>query len=150
MNLTFRTDAFEDAAAMRRTVFMEEQGFQSEFDNVDEDPRTIHLTAYDEGGRLVACARVFPSELEPGTETVPGKWVFGRLATQIAARGNGIGSAVLAEAERLAREAGGREMHLHAQCSAQPLYVRAGYAAYGPIELDEHVEHQWMEKDIRE
>ena len=114
MNLTFRTDAFEDAAAMRRTVFMEEQGFQSEFDNVDEDPRTIHLTAYDEGGRLVACARVFPSELEPGTETVPGKWVFGRLATQIAARGNGIGSAVLAEAERLAREAGGHTLEYRA------------------------------------
>ena len=150
MNLTFRTDAFEDAAVVRRAVFMEEQGFQNEFDEVDKDARTIHLTAYDEDGQLMACARVFPSELEPGTETVPGKWVFGRLATKIDMRNKGIGSAVLTEAERRVREAGGQEIHLHAQCSAQPFYVRAGYAAYGPIEFDEHVEHQWMEKDIRE
>ena len=147
MELAFRTDVFPDAAELRRKVFMEEQGFQNEFDAVDEDERTIHLSAYRDG-QLIGCARVFPSTLEPGLETADGHWVFGRLAVLPQHRGGGAGSRILAEAERLAADAGATEIHLHAQCSAQPLYVRAGYEAYGPIEYDEHVEHQWMMKRL--
>ena len=54
------------------------------------------------------------------------------------------------ESERLAREAGATEMHLHAQCRVTPFYGRMGYAQYGPVELDEHVEHIWMEKLLDE
>lgn len=147
MELTFRTDAFSEAAEIRRKVFMEEQGFQNEFDAVDEDGRTIHLSAYRDG-QLIGCARVFPSDMEPGLEAAPGRWVFGRLAVLPQQRGGGVGSRILAEAEQLAADAGATEIHLHAQCSAQPLYVRAGYEAYGPIEYDEHVEHQWMAKRL--
>lgn len=147
MELAFRTDVFPDAAEIRRKVFMEEQGFQNEFDAVDEDERTIHLSAYRDG-QLIGCARVFPSALEPGLETVGGRWVFGRLAVLPQHRGGRAGSRILAKAEQLAADAGATEIHLHAQCSAQPLYVRAGYEAYGPIEYDEHVEHQWMMKRL--
>ena len=61
-----------------------------------------------------------------------------------------FGAALLAESERLAREAGATEMHLHAQCRVTPFYERMGYAQYGPVELDEHVEHIWMEKLLDE
>lgn len=147
MGFTFRTGFFPDAAEIRRKVFMEEQGFQNEFDAVDEDVRTIHVTAY-EGDAVVGCARVFPSDLEPGLATEPARWVFGRLAVLPTHRGKGLGSQILSQAEQLAAEAGATELHLHAQCSAQPLYLRAGYVAYGPIEFDEHVEHRWMEKRL--
>ena len=60
----------------------------------------------------------------------------------------GLGAALLAETERLAREAGATEMHLHAQCRATPFYERRGYEQYGPVELDEHVEHIWMRKAL--
>lgn len=66
------------------------------------------------------------------------------------ARRGGFGAALLAESERLAREAGATEMHLHAQCRVTPFYGRMGYAQYGPVELDEHVEHIWMEKLLDE
>ena len=39
-------------------------------------------------------------------------------------------------------------MHLHAQCRATPFYERRGYEQYGPVELDEHVEHIWMRKAL--
>lgn len=143
--MEFKTDRFSDAKMVRERVFMEEQGFKDEFDEVDADERCIHVTAY-EGGELVGCARVFPSELEPNTSTAPGKWVFGRLAVLPDQRHGGKGSLILAEAERAAREKGAAEMHLHAQCSAMPFYDRSGYAAYGSVEYDEHVEHQWMSK----
>lgn len=148
MALTYRNDAYEDAQAVRRAVFMDEQGFQNEFDEVDQRPDTVHVTAYDETGALVGCARVFPDD---GTDTNAhgeGAWIFGRLAVMPEARSGGLGSQILAESERMAKERGAREMHLHAQCRVQPFYQRAGYEPYGQIEFDEHVEHQWMGKRL--
>lgn len=149
MEITFGqgAEAFEDAAAVRTRVFMEEQGFKNEFGPEDEASEMIHVTLYGDGV-LLGCARVFPATLEPMLEDAPGRWVFGRLAVLPEARKGGLGSLLLAESERIAREAGATEMHLHAQCSAQPFYAKAGYAAYGPVELDEHVEHQWMAKTL--
>ena len=149
MEITFGqgAEAFEDAAAVRTRVFMEEQGFKNEFGPEDEASEMIHVTLYGDGV-LLGCARVFPATLEPVLDDAPGRWVFGRLAVLPEARKGGLGSLLLAESERIAREAGATEMHLHAQCSAQPFYAKAGYAAYGPVELDEHVEHQWMAKAL--
>lgn len=144
MDLRFGHGNFEDARIVRTRVFMEEQGFQDEFDTVDDDPRTIHVTLYVDGA-LVGCARVFP---DPDHPHQPGRWVFGRLAVLPEARHGGFGAKLLAESERLAREAGAAEVHLHAQCRVTPFYERAGYEQYGPVELDEHVEHIWMKKAL--
>lgn len=147
MALAYRSDRFCDAEAVRRAVFMEEQGFCNEFDAVDERPDTIHVTAYDEGA-LVGCARIFPDDGSDTNAHSATGWIFGRLAVMPEARKGGLGSLILAESERLAREQGATEMHLHAQCRVQPFYQRAGYEPYGPIEYDEHVEHQWMRKAL--
>ena len=146
MELRFEHGNFDDARIVRTRVFMEEQGFQDEFDDIDDDPRTIHVTLYD-ANALVGCARTFP---DPDRPDQPGRWEFGRLAVLPEARRGGFGAALLAESERLAREAGATEMHLHAQCRVTPFYERMGYAQYGPVELDEHVEHIWMEKLLDE
>ncbi len=138
---------FDDAKTVRKRVFMEEQGFKNEFDDVDTAPQTIHLTAYIDN-QLAGCARFFPSDLEPNTETAPNKWVFGRLAVLPEMRKGGIGSAILSECEHIAAKNGAREMHLHAQCNAAKFYENAGYESYGSIEFDEHVEHQWMSKEL--
>ena len=144
----FNSHDFDGAKAVRIRVFMEEQGFQNEFDGVDQDPRTLEITARDAQGEPVGCARVFPSELEPGVETQEGRWVFGRLAVVPEHRHGGLGSQILAYSEEAARSLGACEMHLHAQVSVMPFYERAGYEAYGPVEYDEHVEHRWMRKRV--
>ncbi|HIW76134.1 MULTISPECIES: GNAT family N-acetyltransferase [Gordonibacter] len=144
MEIRFTQSNFDDARHVRTRVFMEEQGFENEFDDIDEDARTIHVTAYLDGA-LAGCARTFPDFERPEE---PGRWIFGRLAVLPEQRGAGLGAALLAESERLAREAGATEMHLHAQCRVTPFYERTGYTQYGPIELDEHVEHIWMKKSL--
>lgn len=144
MDVRFKQGTFEDARFVRTRVFMEEQGFKDEFDDVDGMPATIHVTAYlsDE---LVGCARTFPDH-DHAEES--GRWVFGRLAVLPEARKAGLGAALLAESERLARAAGATEMHLHAQCRVTAFYERAGYECYGAEELDEHVPHIWMKKAL--
>ena len=144
MEQTFQQGNFDDARIVRTRVFMEEQGFQDEFDEIDDDPSTVHVTLYVDGA-LAGCARTFPDCEHPGE---PGRWIFGRLAVLPESRKGGLGAALLAESERLAKKAGATEMHLHAQCRVTPFYERAGYRQYGPVELDEHVEHIWMRKAL--
>ncbi|MEY8436289.1 hypothetical protein AAK967_00870 [Atopobiaceae bacterium 24-176] len=57
---TFNSHDFDGAKAVRIRVFMEEQGFQNEFDEVDQDPHTLEVTVRDAQGEPVGCARVFP------------------------------------------------------------------------------------------
>lgn len=128
MELRFEHGNFDDARIVRTRVFMEEQGFQDEFDDIDDDPRTIHVTLYD-ANALVGCARTFP---DPDRPDQPGRWVFGRLAVLPEARRGGFGAALLAESERLAREAGATEMHLHAQCRVTPFYGRMATRSTAP------------------
>ena len=92
MELRFEHGNFDDARIVRTRVFMEEQGFQDEFDDIDDDPRTIHVTLYD-ANALVGCARTFP---DPDRPDQPGRWVFGRLAVLPEARRGGFGAALLA------------------------------------------------------
>lgn len=147
MAITFQTNNYPDAQKVRKSVFMDEQGFKDEFDDIDTDDRMIHITAYVDG-KLAGCARTFPAELDAHCENAPGRWVFGRLAVLPEMRMLGLGSKILSECEQIAKSSGATEMHLHAQCNAQHFYEKNGYSSYGPIELDEHVEHQWMKKDI--
>lgn len=143
MDIRFEQGSFDDARRVRERVFMEEQGFANEFDEIDDDPATVHVTLYVDG-ELVGCARTFPDPDHPE----PGRWVFGRLAVLPEHRHGGFGVALLTESERLAREAGATELHLHAQCRVTPFYERAGYEQYGLEELDEHVPHIWMKKAL--
>lgn len=63
LDIQLKTGCFEDAALVRRAVFMDEQGYENEFDQIDEDPGCIHVTLYVDG-QLTGCSRVFPEELE--------------------------------------------------------------------------------------
>ena len=126
------------AAAIRRTVFMEEQGFRDEFDEIDA--RASHLVLYDRD-TPAATGRFYR---QPGGDT----YIVGRIAVLQPYRGRRLGAAILRTAEQAVRRRQGRRIALHAQVQARPFYEKQGYTAYGPIELEEHCPHIWMCKDL--
>ena len=126
------------AFALRHEVFVSEQGVPLELELDADDERALHLVAFD-GVRLVGTCRV----VHDGE-----KAKFGRLVVARDARGGGIGSALLGEAERRARALGAQQMVLAAQTSAIGLYERAGYTARGDVFLDAGIEHVTMEKRL--
>ena len=54
MDIQLKTGCFDDAALVRRVIFMDEQGYENEFDAIDEDPNCIHVTLYVRACRLLA------------------------------------------------------------------------------------------------
>ena len=157
MAITFKDrDNRPDAFNVRASVFMVEQGFTYDFDGLDDNSGVIFITAYDDASDNpswpVATARIFPAELEAhfpeDMDAGPDSWVVGRIAVRPEYRHTGLGSRILAEAERVAAANGAADMHLHAQVRAMGFYHHNGYVEYGPYGYDEGVPHQWMKKPL--
>lgn len=127
-----------EAAAIRQEVFVEEQGFHNEFDDID--PIAVHLLVL-EGETPVAVGRTFPDET--------GKiWHLGRICVRKPWRGCHLGRKVMEGLEAAAKERGAEKLVLSAQVQAKGFYERLGYRPYGEEYLDEFCPHIAMEKTI--
>ncbi len=126
-----------DAKEIRKAVFINEQGFQNEFDEIDN--KAAHIVLYDEDEIPVATCRVF---WDSGKNT----YVLGRLAVIEKYRGKNIGSVMLEEAETYVQKKEGKTLILHAQCRAVDFYKKSGFIEFGNVENDEGCPHIWMKK----
>ena len=128
----------EQALALRVQVFCVEQGVELQADRDGLDDESIQILAIDSARVVGTCRVLMDGEI--------GR--LGRMAVEARARGRGIGAAILAAAERSAREAGARLMRLHAQRYVEDMYAAAGYAAYGAPFDEEGIPHVSMEKRL--
>ncbi len=126
-----------EALAVRLPVFVDEQGFVDEVDDIDNT--ATHLVLFDDETPIGTC-RVFPSD-------EPNRYILGRLAVLKAYRGQGCGGDLIAAAECYVRSLGGTSLILHSQCRAQAFYGKCGYTPYGDIEDDQGCPHIWMKKE---
>ena len=128
----------EDAMNIRRNVFMSEQGYKNEFDEIDE--RALHIVIYN-NEKPVATCRIYRED---------NTYILGRIAVDKSYRGLHLGTVILAEAEKIVSQKGGTEIILHAQCRVRGFYENSGYEGYGPIGEDEGHPHIWMRKVINQ
>ena len=125
----------EECRYIRQTVFVDEQGFQVEFDQLD-DTAVHFLICVD--GHPAATARMMTGET--------GEYIIGRVAVLPQYRSDHLGSRIMQLAHREAERRGGKKTVVSAQCRVQPFYESLGYVASGAIYLDEFCEHIHMEK----
>jgi predicted GNAT family N-acyltransferase len=135
---TVNAEEIDAALALRERVFVGEQGVTVAADRDGLDPESIHLIAVD-GGAVVATCRLLASD---------GVLKLGRMAVEPAYRRRGLGAALLAEAERVARAEGSQRIVLHAQTYAEGLYAEAGYERVGGVFVEEGIEHVQMERTL--
>lgn len=121
--------------ALRRTVFIEEQGV-SEADEVDDkDDTAIHLLARV-NGQPTGTARLL---LNGATGKI------GRVCVLAPARGTGLGAALIrASLEELRRHPQITSAKLGAQTHAIAFYERLGFTATGPVYDDAGIPHRDM------
>lgn len=125
--------------ALRRQVFIHEQGVSPEDEQDGKDKDAVHLLALL-NGFPVGAARILPPAMTDGQSAK-----IGRVCVIRDHRGKGIGEAILAECHKSARRLGARRAILGAQISAQTFYERLGYQAYGGVFDDAGIDHRMME-----
>lgn len=128
-----------EATEIRTQVFIEEQGFQSEFDDIDAV--ALHVVIYLDGA-AAATGRTFQEDNGSAV------WHLGRIAVRKEFRGRGLGLAVVRALESAAEQEGGRVFELSAQTQARCFYEKAGYTAQGGVYKEEHCPHIKMVKRL--
>ncbi|EBA13596.1 GNAT family N-acetyltransferase [Roseobacter sp. CCS2] len=125
--------------ALRRQVFINEQGI-SEADEIDDlDPVGVHLLAVI-NGQPVGTARIL-------IDGAIGK--IGRICVVREQRGTGLGAALVnASIDYLRGQNGITHAKLGAQDHAIGFYARLGFAATGPFYDDAGIPHQDMIREL--
>lgn len=136
MKFQFYKELPEEAKIIRTKVFMQEQGFENEFDDIDY--HCLHLVIFQDD-KPVGCARMYEKNQQ---------MILGRIAVLKEYRQLHLGSYILKCLETKARELHYHETVLSAQVRASDFYRKNGYDAYGEEYLDEYCPHIHMKKRL--
>lgn len=138
IRITQGIEAAPEAVLIRKAVFMEEQGFENEFDSVDT--YAFHAVLFTDENIPAACGRLYSNDSKC--------FIIGRIAVQKPFRGKGLGERIVKALENKARELGGHETELSAQVRAMGFYEKLGYFPFGEEYLDEYCPHISMRKKL--
>ena len=125
-----------DVKMIREEVFMQEQGFENEFD--DLDTVSTFVVIYDHN-LAIATGRCYPKD---------DSYIIGRVAVRKQYRKQGIGKQVIIALEEVIQNKGGHNVELSAQQRVQGFYESLGYTVVGGVYMDEHCPHVRMVKTI--
>jgi len=149
MTVTVRraeTEADREAAlAVRREVFIEEQGVPEDIEVDGKDDEAVHFVAIDDGNPIGA-ARLRATDASTVPEGTIGK--VERVAVVADRRGEGLGRAVMAELESTAAALGLEELELHAQLHVEEFYDRLGYETTSDVFEEAGIDHVEMHKPL--
>ncbi|MCT4355220.1 GNAT family N-acetyltransferase [Streptomyces sp. Je 1-79] len=142
-------DDREACFAVRREVFVVEQNVPQDIEYDRYDETAVHVLALREDGLPLGTGRLLhgaDAVGKTGADTSVGS--LGRLAVSQAARGLGVGAALVRAIEDAARERGLTAVDLHAQTHALGFYERLGYEVYGPEFPDAGIPHRAMRRAL--
>lgn len=136
-----------DAASVRRAVFVKEQGIDESEEWDDDDARSHHVILRSKAGLAIGTGRLIPpaADSAPGHEQI-GK--IGRIAVIKSCRGIGVGQRLLSALLEEARRRQLSHIRISAQVAAQSLYERAGFVAEGEVYDEVGIPHQAMVKQL--
>ncbi|MFI6346913.1 GNAT family N-acetyltransferase [Streptomyces sp. NPDC050560] len=139
----------EACFAVRKDVFVAEQGVPEDIEYDAHDHGAVHVLAVAADGTPLGTGRLLHgSAALAATGGAPGTGALGRLAVAGAARRRGVGAALVRGIEEAARGLGLTAVDLHAQTHALPFYERLGYTAYGPEFEDAGMPHRAMRRTL--
>ena len=137
MKYILTTALSDDIIYLRTKVFMEEQGFENEFDKQDED--CYFIVAYEDDKPMGMCRFFSDDQIH---------YHLGRVCVLKEYRKTGVGKGVVEEAKKHIKELNGKEIVLSAQSRVKDFYAKLGYQAYGEEYYDEHCLHVDMKIEL--
>lgn len=128
----------DEAVKIRTAVFIEEQGFNDEFDEFDE--RSFHFLLFKDG-KAAATGRMF-------TDNGGKSYHIGRVAVLEEYRKFHLGSELMGAIIEKAKELKAKKIVLSAQCRVKEFYEKLGFNEVGDIYYDEYCPHIQMEMNL--
>lgn len=141
LEIPFGTPAFDESVRLRYDILREPLGLDFNAKDIVEEHRQIHLGGYDAEMKLVACLVLNPIEAENATK-------MRQVAVMENLQRKGLGSLLVEESEKLAKEKGFSKMIMNARETAIPFYQRLGYEKFGRKFIEVKVPHYKMRKDL--
>ncbi|MBD8031535.1 MULTISPECIES: GNAT family N-acetyltransferase [Solibacillus] len=129
----------ERAYALRKEVFVKEQGVPLSLEIDEYDETAIHFLV-NEGENTIATARL--REIEPKVGKVE------RVCVLNSYRGKRLGVLIMQAVEEYAKNAAFKKLKLNAQSYAVPFYEKLEFAVISPEFMDAGIPHRAMEKSI--
>lgn len=129
----------ERAFALRKEVFVKEQGVPLTLELDEYDATAIHFIVND-GEDTIATARI--REIEPKIGKVE------RVCVLSTYRGKRLGILIMETVEQYATSIDFKKLKLHAQSYAVPFYEKLGYDVTSPEFMDADIPHRAMEKEL--
>jgi len=134
MNYKKYNELNDDIIKIRTSVFIDEQGFKNEFDEIDKT--CFHIVLYDNKTPVATC-RYFNDG---------GIFHIGRVAIIKKYRGKHLGKEIMQIAEKEIKSLNVKQIEVSAQVRVKDFYKKLGYKEVGEIYLDEFLEHIRMVK----
>lgn len=128
-------EGLEEVHALRRAVFIDEQGIPEAEEWDDLDGAALHLLARVDG------VPVGTARLLSGGDV--GR--IGRICVAQDQRGTGLGAALVRDGIERLRAQGLRVVRLGAQVYATGFYEKLGFTVCGPVYDDAGIDHHEME-----
>jgi len=121
------------AVPLRTEVFVDEQKVPADMEWDADDNAALHCVAVNRMGMALATGRLL--------QHAPGVARIGRMAVKKTMRGSALGARVLQALMDEARARAEHKVVLHAQCSAEGFYKRAGFVPHGAVFEEAGIAH---------
>lgn len=129
----------EESKIIRKTVFVDEQGFVDEFD--ESDNHSIHILMFVDNV-AIGTTRIIYSEVHKSI-------TIGRVAILKEYRGHNYGKAIMEYTEQVIIEKYGHiQIGVSSQEQAEEFYKKVGYNPTNERYLDQYCPHVWMIKKL--
>ncbi|OZS79123.1 GNAT family N-acetyltransferase [Tetzosporium hominis] len=128
---------YQDALAIRRKVFIEEQGVPLHLEIDEFEQEAVHFVVYDEE-QPIGAGRF--RRFDETTAKVE------RICILPEYRGKHIGNTLMDEIEKIADTMGFNKLKLNSQSTAIPFYEKRGYEINSPEFMDAGIPHRAMVK----
>lgn len=136
--IEFATPEYDEAVALRYEVLRRPLGLSYTPEQLAGEWNNLHIAAFENSGKMVGYLNLTPVDAD--------EVKMRQVAVDPDKQGRGIGAAMVAFSEELAKNLNFKEITLHARKSAVPFYLRLGYEMLGDEFEEVSIPHFKMKK----
>ena len=130
---------YDKMIELRKSVLRKPLGLTYSKEDLERDKNDLLIGAFEEDDILACCIL---------TQKEPGTFQLRQMAVDQKMQRNGVGAAIMHFAENLAKDAGGKEVMMHARKTAMGFYEKLGYAVVGDEFSEVGIPHVEMKKNL--